>query len=200
MSGLKHATIAIATVIGVCFPRDKTGSLFFGADYLPNNEYNETRAGVYKLRKTGFSFGFLIPINLPLLDVHYKVKASTHQIDERGWDWSGEIQWNSAALYDNHASALNELLVGKEFPINDRLRFLPQIGVGYQLDALNQDGDSPVGGIVYSCLFTDFSSAIRYRISDFGIGAMGNYQLCMVPSWDGYEATDRMSFSILFFK
>jgi hypothetical protein len=200
MTGPQKIPLVVASLIGVCFPRDKVGSLLVGADFLPNNEYNETSSGVYKLQKTGISFGFLIPINVPLLDLDYKVKASTHQIDKRGWDWSGEIQRDPAGLYDKHASVLNEILIGKELPIDDRMGILPQIGIGYQLDALNQDGDSHIGGIVYSCLFTDFSSAFRYRISEFGIGAMANYQLCAIPSWDGYEATDRISFSILLFK
>lgn len=153
-----------------------------------------------KLQKVGLSFGILIPINFPFFDYDYKVKVSTHQIDKRGWDWSGEIQRDHAGLYDKHASAINEILIGKEVSNSNRFRVTPQIGLGYQLDALDQGGDSPIGGIVYGCLFTDFSSVLRYEMNDCGIGVMGNYQPCAIPSWDGYEATDRLSLSILLFK
>lgn len=176
----------VAVLSASCFPKDKFGSVIVGTDYLPNIEYNETSSGVYRLQKVGLAIGVLFPINMPFFDTYYKVKVSTHQIDKRAWNWSENIQKDPAGLYDKHASAINEILVGKEVPIGNRVSFLPQIGVGYQLDALNQDGDSPIGGIVYSCLYTDFSSALRYKINGVGIGVMGNYQLGMLPSWDGY--------------
>ena len=50
------------------------------------------------------------------------------------------------------------------------------------------------------CLFTDFSSELRYEMNDFGIGVMGNDQPCVIPGLYGYEAADRLSFSILLFK
>ncbi|MEO7424455.1 MAG: hypothetical protein ABI036_04660 [Fibrobacteria bacterium] len=183
-----------------CFPIDKVGSLFIGMDYLPNNEYNETAAGVYKLQKPGFAVGAFVPLNLPYVDAHFKVKASTHRIEKRAWDWSGLIHKDESSLYDKHASALNEILFGKEVRTGNSVTILPQLGLGFQLDALNQDGDSPVGGIVYSDLFTDFSSRFRYRFKRFGFEAIVNYQLCLIPSWSGYEATDRLAFSLGIFK
>lgn len=192
-------TLLAVTPSGV-YSGDKIGGLFVGADYLPNNEYNETSSGVYKLQKPGISIGVLIPIGLPFFDYYYKVKASTHSIESRGWDWSGQIQKDEAALYDRHASFVNEILVGKDMPISERTSIMPLIGVGYQLDALNQDGDSPVGGIVYSCLYSDISAMIRYRLDKFGVGILANYQLGVLPSWEGYEATDRLSISAVLFK
>lgn len=182
------------------FSIDKVGSIFIGMDYLPNNEYNETASGVYRLQKSGFGFGLFVPLNLPYVDSHLKVKASTHRIEKRAWDWAGIIQKDESALYDKHASALNEILIGKEIGTGNKMSILPQLGLGFQLDALNQNGDSPVGGIVYSGLFTDFSGRFRYRFEYFGLETIVNYQLCLIPSWSGYEATDRIAVSLAIFK
>jgi hypothetical protein len=179
---------------------DKMGSVFLGLDYLPDNEYNETRAGVYNLQPLGVALGFFLPLNVPVVDAHFKVKASTHEIEKRAWDWAGTIHKDEAALFDRHVSALNEILIGKEIISRIKVAILPQIGLGVQLDALTQNGDSPVGGIVYSDLFSDFSSRFRYRFKTFGLEAIVNYQLCLVPSWGGYEATDRIAVSLAIFK
>jgi hypothetical protein len=184
----------------VGFSIDKVGAIFVGVDYLPNNEYNETASGVYRLRNTGFAVGLFVPLNLPFVDSHFKVKASSHRIEKRAWDWAGVIQKDEPALYDKHASALNEILFGKEINTGKSMSILPQLGLGFQLDALNQDGDSPVGGIVYSDLFSDFSARFRYHFNNFGLEAIWNYQLCLIPSWSGYEATDRIAVSFAIFK
>jgi hypothetical protein len=192
--------VAVLFWVAACFPKDKIGSVFIGLDYLPDNEYNETSSGVYRLQNSGVAIGFFVPLNLPYFDSDYKVKASTHKIEKRAWDWSGTIRKDASALYDRHASALNEILFGKEFVAGKNMAVLPQLGLGFQLDALNQDGDSPVGGIVYSDLFTDFSVRFRYPFKYFGIEAIANYQLSLIPSWSGYEATDRLAVSFGFFK
>jgi hypothetical protein len=200
MHRIQTITVFVLLFGSSCFSTDKVGSLFIGLDYLTNNEYNETASGVYQLQNSGFSAGFFIPLNLPYFDSHYKVKASMHRIEKRAWDWSGAIQKDNSALYDKHASALNEILFGKEIKVGRSIAVLPQLGLGFQLDALNQDGDSPVGGIVYSDLFSDLSSRIRYRFKYFGLEAIANYQICLIPSWSGYEATDRLAVSFAIFK
>ena len=199
MMGNKIAML-VAFFASFGFPLDEVGALFVGIDYLPDNEYNETAAGVYKLQKSGFAVGAFVPLNLPYVDAHFKVKATTHRIEKRAWDWPGLIHRDESSLYDKHASALNEILFGKEMRTGNSVTILPQLGLGFQLDALNQDGDSRVVGIVYSDLFTDFSSRFRYRFKSFGLEAIVNYQLCLIPSWSGYEATDRLAFSLAIFK
>lgn len=202
--GISKRTGIIPLLIGflasLALSSDKVGSVFLGADVLPENEYNETASGVYRLQRLGITVGIFVPLNLPFLDAHYKIKASTHKIGKRAWDWNGGTQKGESALYDKHASALNEILVGKEVLTGNRIAILPQLGLGFQLDALNQNGDSPVGGIVYSNLFADFSGRFRHRFHSFGLEAIANFQLCLIPSWSGYEATDRISVSLGIFK
>lgn len=200
MKQIKQAFLLIAVMTAVGMAADQIGSVFSGLDYLPDNEYNETRAGVYKLQPFGIAAGFFLPLNFTVVDAHFKVKASTHGIEGRAWDWAGTIQKDEAALYDRHVSALNEILIGKEIRSWNRVSILPQIGLGIQLDALTQNGDSPVGGIVYSDLYADFSGRFRYRFRSFGWEAIANYQVCLVPSWRGYEATDRIAVSLAIFK
>jgi hypothetical protein len=182
------------------FAADKIGSVFIGADYLPDNKYDETRSGVYRLQKVGFAGGFYLPLNLPVVDAHFKLKASVHGIEARAWDRAGTRGKDDAALYDRHAAALNEILIGKEIATGGTSSFLPQLGFGLQMDALDQDGDSSVGGIVYSAFFSDISGRLRYRWGRFGLEAILNYQYCLVPSWSGYEATDRLAVSLAVFK
>lgn len=182
------------------FPADKIGSVFLGLDYLPNNEYNETSSGVYRLQRSGFNAGFYIPVNLPFVEAHYKIGATTHQIEKRGWDWTGVIQKDESPLYEKHASFINEILVGKEIQSGEYFTVLPQFGLGFQLDALNQDGDSPVGGIVYSDLYADFSTRLRHKFEFVGVEFIANYQYSLIPSWSGYEATDRIAASVGIFK
>ncbi len=200
MPRIQTLAILVLFLGSVGFSADKIGSIFIGLDYLPNNEYNETASGVYRLQNSGFAIGIFVPLNFPYVDSHYKVKASTHRIQKRGWDWAGEIQKETSHLYDKHASALNEILIGKEIKTGRHMTVLPQLGIGFQLDALNQDGDSPVGGVVYSDIFTDFSTRIRHQFKNFGVEVNGNYQYCIVPSWSGYEATDRIAASFAIFK
>jgi len=196
---VKKVVLQVASLTAVCFSADRIGSVFLGLDYLPDNEYNETRSGVYKLFPVGPTIGFFIPLNIPVVDAHFKVKASTHEIEKRAWDWAGTIHQDDAALYDWHVSGLNEILIGKEIVFRNNISILPQLGPGIQLDALNQNGDSRVGGIVYAGFFSDFSSRIRYHFKRFGIEAIVNYQLCLIPSWSGYEATDRAAISFALF-
>ena len=200
MNWIKIPALLIVSMTAVGSAADKMGSVFLGLDYLPDNEYNETRAGVYNLQPVGLALGFFLPLNVPVVDAHFKVKASTHEIEKRAWDWAGTIHKDEAALFDRHVSALNEILIGKEIISRIKVSILPQVGLGIQLDALTQNGDSPVGGIVYSDLFSDFSSRFRYRFKSFGLEAIVNYQLSLVPSWSGYEATDRIAVSLAIFK
>jgi hypothetical protein len=200
MHRIKSILFFVLIPVSSGFSSDKIGSLFIGLDYLPDNEYNETASGVYRLQKSGLTAGFFIPLGFPYVDAHYKVKASTHPIEKRAWDWQGAIQKSETALYDWHASALNEILFGKEMRAGRDVSILPQLGLGFQLDALNQNGDSHVGGIVYSGLFSDFSSRIRFPFKHFGVEAIVNYQLCLIPSWSGYEATDRLALAFAVFK
>lgn len=196
MVRVRKGVFLLLLAASAAFSGDKVGSVFSGVDYLPNNEYDETSAGVYRLGRAGFAVGFMVPLNFPFADSHLKVKASTHRIGKRAWDWEGKIRKDESALYDRHASALNELLIGKDIATGRNTSILPQLGLGFQLDALDQDGDSPVGGIVYSGLFSDFSGRFRYRFRGFGLEAMANYQFCLLPSWNGYEATDRLAISL----
>lgn len=197
---IKILLVLTGLIVSIGFSSDKIGAFFIGADFLPNNEYNETSSGVYQLQRTGLSLGILIPLNVPYLDCHIKIKASTHEIEKKGWDWEGTIQKNSAGLFDRHASAVNELLIGREYFVKQQVSVLPQFGVGFQLDALNQDGDSSVNGIVYSCLFTDYSVMWRYHFEKMGVGLLSHFQWGVLPSWDGYEATNRISLSMLIFR
>lgn len=191
--------ITLLSFVTIAKAEDEIGGVFFGIDILPNNEYNETRSGVYRLQKPGAAFGLLIPINLPFLDCHYRVKISIHKIKTRAWDWQGQIQQPLGPLFDKHISVLNELLIGKEFRRQRPIGFLPQLGLGVLFDGLYQDDDSPVGGVVYHCLFVDFASTLRYHFKKLGMGIMVNYQLSVRPSWDGYEATDRIAVSCIVF-
>jgi hypothetical protein len=194
--------IPIFFIFSSIFGKDEIGSVFIGLDYLPNNEYNETRSGVYKLSKNGISFGVTIPINVPVLDYRYKIKLSKHAVADRAWAWEGTYSGLMKDLYDKHISVLNEFLIGKEFRLNTfhKLGLLPEIGLGVLFDGLYQDGDSPVGGIVYHCLFIDGSFSIRYHLNNIGIGILLNYQKSIRPSWDGYEATDRFCISYSIFR
>lgn len=179
---------------------DQIGGILVGVDYLPINRYSETASGVYKLQRPGFALGILIPIRLPVLGFYYKVKASTHAIASRDWNRYNQTQRDESALYDRHASLVNEILMGKNIPMTNQTSIMPLIGIGYQLDALNQDGDSPVVGIVYSCLYADMAAMARYRFEGFGVGVLANYQMGILPSWEGYEATDRLSLAMVLFK
>jgi hypothetical protein len=200
---VKRLKIVVSLVVYLSsagFSADKIGSVFSGVDYLPDNEYNETRAGVYKLQHLGIAAGFFLPLNIPYVDAHFKLKASMHQIEKRAWDWASVINKDESALFDKHVSGLNEILIGKEIASWNKFSILPQLGLGLQLDALTQNGDSPVGGIVYSDVFSDFSSRFRYRFTNFGLEFIVNYQLSLIPSWSGYEATDRISASFAIYK
>jgi hypothetical protein len=194
------ALIPILIFATVIRAKDEIGGLFAGVDILPNNEYNETRSGIYQLQRVGAAFGLIIPFNLPLLDCHYRIKLSVHGIKEKAWGWQGQYQGPEEDLYDRHLSAANEILVGKEFKSGNRIGLLPQLGLGVLLDGLYQDNDSRVGGVVYHCLFTDFSVTLRYHLRNFGMGITSNYQASVRASWEGYTATDRVAFSCCIFK
>jgi hypothetical protein len=65
---MKAIVAMLLAMTTIAWAKDEIGCVFVGLDVLPNNEYNETRAGVYRLQRPGVAFGFMFPVNLPVLD------------------------------------------------------------------------------------------------------------------------------------
>lgn len=182
------------------YGKDRIGSISFGYDYLPENRYRETRGGVYELNRSGIHLGFSFPLNFPRLDYSYRVAVTSHDIANRSWGWRSVYNYSEIHLYDYHFSALNELLIGKEFRFSDFFTILPQLGTGIQCDALSQNDGSNFGGFVYGSIFLDFSNEFRFEKNSWGTGVRVNYILSVYETTDVYEATDRLQISFLIFR
>ncbi len=192
--------ILLALIMISAVSADQLGGLFFGADYIPDPQFKYTRVGSYELRSSGLTFGFYLPVNVPVLDCHYRMKASVHNIEKRSWDYGMAFGYPEQMLYDHHASVLNEVLLGKEFRFLSDYGFLPQAGVGVLIESLYDTDGTNVGAGVNHCVFTDLSLTLRKHLPLFGVALGINFQYGVRSSWEGYTSSDRLGMSLGVFR
>jgi hypothetical protein len=204
MLGNKRNQIFILFLMGVGYPKDKIGSLLIGVDYYTGKVSYNTSHENYAVENIGLSFGAQFPINISFVDVEYKVKVSTHQIES--WPMFdqrfGSNQRDNSGYQTNNntVEVSNAILIGKELPFRNHLSLLPQIGLGYQLSGLDRNDNFYLGGGVCNCWVTNLSSSFRYDMSTFGIGIMVDFQTFPIASLELYEFTKQISILILLFK
>lgn len=179
---------------------DETGGVFIGTDILTNVKYDDTPAGRYTMAHVGSCFGFYLPVKLPGLEYHYRVKASFHEIAQRNWELGELLNYPKSYLYDQHMSILNELMVGKEITLLPKYGILPQAGIGVLIDALYDNDGTGIKSVAHHCLFLDAGCAFRMHMKNVGVVVSTNYLFAVRPSWEGYTATNRFSTSLGIFK
>ena len=134
-------------------------------------------------KPSGVLLGLLVPVNLPGVDTHIKIKGTFFNVE--GDEFSGM------------ASLVNELLVGKIAYKEDYLFVLPQLGLGARSESLFHRFDE---GYFNVKLFIDASLWIDYHLETFSAGFMFNFEHDL-PSQDvGFISDNRFSVSFVLTK
>ncbi|HPG40178.1 MAG TPA: hypothetical protein PLP19_14995 [bacterium] len=164
----------------------KIGAVFIGA----NNYLYTYRNNHSHVKLTGVSAGWLIPINISSLPVYYKVKAAHHSVEDYdSFGFYGKLNY--------FFSATNEILVGKQFKVDDKISIIPQFGFGAMGEAVYRDWNI---GYTYGGTFIDFSVITSYDCGKFSLGLMTNYEKGVMPDKDSMVSDQRLNIALLFIK
>jgi len=170
------------------------GSVQMGINVLINNQFCDGSWRKFEVQPIGIAVGFLLPINFPYVDAHYKVRVASHDIKEVRYKNSYYTESND---FKKYATGINELLIGKKIQIRNSIDLLPQIGFGFIAETIYKKRGV---GIVYDLFFIDFSVLFRYSFDDFGVGLMVNYENGFLTSKEDYQAKQRINIALVFSK
>ncbi len=140
--------------IGLC---EEIGSVFVSYSLFPcdaNYSPDLTNTSIPKPERymfengPGVSFGFILPVNLPIVKANYKVRAAYHEV-------TLDRYWSNNWYY---VSASNVFLIGHDVSMfQNKLHLLPQIGLGLIYENIYPSWGS---GYVYNLVFADYSIRI----------------------------------------
>ncbi|MBC8376834.1 MAG: hypothetical protein H8E26_12375 [FCB group bacterium] len=180
---MKIYILLFMLLISPSLQAEDIGSLFIGTSNVGGDEEFIPRA--FDVEQ-GVSLGFLLPINIPGVDIHYKVRAGLHPVtsnklnDDYSWDY---------------ISASNVLLAGKELPFKPfSLTILPQIGLGLIYENIYEEWGK---GYVYNLMFVDYSLRITPAFLNQRAGLFFNMDKGFSTSMVGWMPMDRLNVSLL---
>ena len=175
----------LSLVILLCstLSAETAGSLFVGYSRFDADQYLPPASFVVE---PGLSAGLLLPIRIPIVDMHYKVRAASHSVSAIYKGYPG---------YVNYISAQNTMLCGKTLYSNHfQIKFLPQIGLGLLYENIyNEWGD----GYLYNQLFVDFSLRIALPNLSDHFEIMINREIGLESSLDDFLPQRRTHFSLV---
>ncbi|MCF7797883.1 MAG: hypothetical protein K9N11_07655 [Lentisphaeria bacterium] len=152
--------------------------LTFFAGYSSYPASTSYADGYYEVHN-GVTFGFMIPIHFPVVDVHYKIGAGYHPAEVIGQGSNAERQYIAAS---------NVFLVGKWAGVWDnRLRFLPQIGLGLLYENIYDEWGR---GYLFDQLYIDYTMRLSVPQFNDRIQFMLNYEDGFASS-GGFAAPDK---------
>ncbi|MBN1466472.1 hypothetical protein JXA02_11960 [candidate division KSB1 bacterium] len=155
-----------------------------GAITLSIDHYLAQKAAFDEIATTGSAFGLLVPVRLPNVIAHLKIKYASHRVD------GGRTDNPNAEFL--HIS--NEVLVGYKSCQKNSVVILPQIGIGVTGERYKVD--EGVGG-AHADIFFDLSCRIDYQLKRFSIGAMVNLERDLNLGLGSYISENRLSLSLL---
>jgi hypothetical protein len=169
-------------------------SLQFGSNIFVNNLYKNDYCN-FKIKPVGIAVGFIIPINLPYFDSHYKVRVALHQIEsvEYRHSWY-ERMYPEYKEYTGLATGINEILIGKKISSFSKLDFLPQIGFGFIAETIFKERGN---GIVLDLFFIDFAISLKRNLGKYSVGVIMNYEKGFSASKSDYYAKNRINIGLL---
>ena len=163
---------------------ENTGSLFIGTSSVGGND--EFRPKAFDV-KHGLSIGFLLPIQVPIVDAHYKVRAAYHLV-------SSSLEYDDKKY--RYVSASNVLLVGKTLPLHPKaISILPQIGLGLIYENIHSEWGS---GYVYNLLYIDYSTKVTLPFMGHSIGLLFNIDKGIATSMDDFGPMTRLHISFVY--
>lgn len=131
-------------------------------------------------KPSGYSIGFLAPLNIPSLNSHIKIKGTYF-----------DLEGNSMA------SLVNELLIGKIAYEEDYLFVLPQFGVGARTEShLRRFED----GYFNVKVFLDASIWFDYHLETISTGIMFNFEYDLPSDDPGLVSDSRFAVSFIITK
>lgn len=134
-------------------------------------------------KPSGLSLCVIVPVNLPNLETHIKIKGTYFNVE--GDDFSGMT------------SIVNELLVGKKAYQEEYLFVLPQFGVGARTESISHKNEESYLNVK---IFLDVSLWIDYHLEKFSAGFMFNFEHDLPGGDAGFISDNRFSISFILTK
>jgi hypothetical protein len=163
------------------------GALFISSDHFLTGHHYPFGISTFKMNDRGVAIGFMLPINIPILDSHYKVRAM----------FRGGIDTTSGVDQD-YIALTNEFLLGKRLKFGQsQWDVLPQIGLGSTIEDIYAKWGE---GFVYYVLFVDLATTLNYQFDKFGLGLMINLESAVYTQYVEADTDYRLGVSLLIWK
>jgi hypothetical protein len=131
-------------------------------------------------KPSGYSVGLLVPLNIPSLNSHIKIKGTYFDVEG-----------------NQMASLVNELLFGKIAYEEDYLFVLPQFGIGARTETILSRFEDRYLNVK---LFLDASIRFDYHLETVSTGLMFNFEYDMPSDDPGLVSDSRFCISFIITK
>jgi len=176
----------IALILLICgtslLAMEEIGSLSIGIHNAIGNN-----ASHKEINSRGPAFGILIPVQLPTIPTHVKIKIAFHDIDDT----------NDNLPDASYLHVTNEFLFGYKSWQQNNISLLPQIGIGVSGERYKIE--KGVGGSHFD-IFVDLSLRLDFELPHFQLGAMFNFERDFNMGYGSFISPSRLNFSLLFSK
>lgn len=183
--------VVVASTVGVCHGQD-IGSFFVSMNYNLSRNELQNNFTTYAVDDVGFSAGFMLPIYVRKLGLHYKGRVAFHGVEDVHFGQNPSP--DDDEFYRNmgqYISSLNALMVGRRFAIGSSAYVHPLLGFGVLVHVIYGNHGE---GIAYGSFEFDLSAQLMYRLAGVDVGVQGSFEY--VP-WDGYFESADVSYVTL---
>jgi hypothetical protein len=160
---------------------EQRGSVYVGLNNALAEILLSNSSTTYRVADQGLIFGFMLPIKMSPLDLHYNTRVGlNHVTDILYSSRPSPDDWWYYRNMGHYVSVLNEVLVGRRIDLSGRVYLEPMIGVGFLLHLLY---GSTGPGFAYGTFEIGLSAKAMYVLKHIEVGTMLSFQY--VP-YDGY--------------
>lgn|GEM_PF-3007944 len=162
------------------------GGIFFGLNHYLNVDEDKWN----NIDASGFSAGFILPMNIQKVSIFFKLKTSFHTV---GPNYS--YQYDRSI--DHFLSVINEVLIGKQILPSNKFELLPQFGLGAIGESFYFDWNK---GYCHGDYFVDFSLLLKRKSRIVDMGIMFNWENGLNKEVEGFLSSKRICTSFVIMK
>ncbi len=100
--------------------------------------FKETR-GVY-IEPSGMLWGLSVPVPVPYFYTHIRMQRGIHKSYQKDFLSRGSVYKEMDVDYNSKHDAI-ELLMGRPFMLFEKIKTLPQLGIGYSMEQCGNEAD-----------------------------------------------------------
>ncbi len=111
-----------------------------GLSTMPNTNglFKETR-GVH-IESSGILLGLSVPLPVPYFNTHIRMQRGIHKSYQKDYLSRGSVYKEMDVDYNSKYDAI-ELLMGRPFMLFEKIKTLPQLGIGYSMEQCGNEAD-----------------------------------------------------------